>query len=58
MKFFKKKGTAKAKKDKKDKKTNPYRKYIKRMWYTFGAFMVLFYAFFISVSYGLLGPLP
>lgn len=45
-------------KSKKDKKSNPYHKYIKCMWITFGVFMILFYAFFISVSYGLLGPLP
>lgn len=45
-------------KDKKDKKPNPYRKYIKRMWITFGISMLLLYVFFISISFGLLGSLP
>lgn len=45
-------------KKKKEKKVNPYRKYIKRMWLTFGIFIVFMYSFLISISMGLLGPIP
>ena len=45
-------------KKKKEKKVNPYRKYIKRMWLTFGIFIVFMYSFLISISMGLLGSIP
>ncbi len=35
-----------------------FKKYIKRMWQFFFAFVVFVYLFFIGVSFGMLGPIP